>query len=112
MERPAASFLRWLVAALAVATVGLGWLAIGSADPHGSGLPIIVAGAAVATAGLVAAVYGELRDRRMLTGCGLVLTAVSPTAFFYPLNALLAVAGLGVIVGELRRRRASRTSRT
>ena len=81
--------------AIAVALLGLtvaldqlasvGWT-------HGGGTAWLLTLAAAATAGATAAAIGLRTGRHGLAAAGLAVTAVSPTGFAYPLNALLLIA--------------------
>lgn len=74
---------------------------------RGGGTGWMLAGAGAAIVGALAAAVGLRTGRHGLAALGLAVTAVSPTVFAYPLNALLLVASAVEACASLRARRRS-----
>lgn len=68
-------------------------------------MPSLVAFAALAVIGAVMAVIGAGTRRVTLAACGAILQAAAPTGFAWLASLVLTIAGVGVLVSELRDRR-------
>lgn len=96
---------------LAALTAGVGAFAAGATFQQsgaGSGAAWMAAFAVVGVIGLVVVGRGLQTANRRLAVAGLLLTALSPTVFAYPLNLiLLLIAGAEAVYGGRRRTRAA-----
>lgn len=90
-------------------TVAVGWAVavqqlVRDGWIEGGGTAWLFAGAAVGTLGLLVVFAAGKPDARGFRALGLVLAAVSPTVFAYPLNALLLVAAVIELAVAVRAR--------
>jgi hypothetical protein len=97
--------MRWAVTALVCAVVGTGWWAFAASPTGGVALVALLVGTMAALGTLLAAA----NNGEVLSGVGLIVTALFvPTYFAYLANLVSLAVGVGLIIHGTARRRSSR----